>query len=142
MGAMLGKLGKWRTSPRLAAAVEFACLAPAVVLTIVGSIAWGGYFWLTHEIQAVANDALAAAVAELNVDDRESRAKAEAERALAARSNVLPGAMRLSVVSQPTKLTVLLVYDASRAPMFALRRLMPMPSPLIVRSASERLSAS
>lgn len=142
MGALLEKFGRWRTSPRLAAAVEVACLIPAAALLVVGLIAWGGYFWIAREIQAVADDALAAAVAEMNVEAREGSAKAEAARALATRSALLPGSMRLSVVSHPTELTVLLVYDASRSPMFALSRLMPMPSPVIVRSASERLSAS
>ncbi|WP_374570077.1 TadE/TadG family type IV pilus assembly protein [Phenylobacterium sp.] len=141
MGALIRKLARWRTSPRIATAMEMACLAPALALLVAGLLTWGGYFWLSRQIQAAADDALAAAVAEINVDAREGKAKAEAERALAASAALGSGTMQVSVVTQPRRLTVLLIYDASRSPMFALGRLMPMPSPMIVRSASRRLAS-
>jgi hypothetical protein len=136
MGAVFGQIGRWRASARVAKAVELACLVPAFVLLAAGLATWGGHFWLSHELQLVADHALAAASGELNLDSRESRARVEAEEAIAERAGLSAGLMRLSVVSTPRRLTVLLVYDASRTPMFALGRLLPGPSPVIVRSAS------
>ncbi|MFN3522389.1 MAG: hypothetical protein ACK4YQ_09080 [Phenylobacterium sp.] len=141
MGAWLGKIGRWRSSPRVAVAVEAACLAPALALLVLGASAWGGYFMLAHELQLVADDALAAAVAELDVENRERSAWAEAERHLTRHGGLAPDAMRLSVMAQPRQLTIMVVYDASRSPVFAFARLMPMPSPTIVRSASGRLDS-
>lgn len=112
-------------------------MAPAVSLLVLGLCAWGGYYWLGRQVQAVADEALAAAASELDSNAREGRAKAVAAKALLLHWPLSPSAMQLSVASRSDRLTVLMVYDVSRSPLFALEDVLPMPSPLIARSASE-----
>jgi len=44
-----------------ATAVEFAFLAPVLILILMGITGYGGYFWMSHSVQQLANDAARAA---------------------------------------------------------------------------------
>lgn len=134
--------GPYRVSPRLALAIEIACLTPALGLMILALVAWSGQVWYSRQVQHVADVALAAAVAEADVAARESRARAAAEQALSTRLHLPPRAMRLSLVSHSQRLTVLLVCDAARRPRSGLGWLSPASSSTIVRQASGRVRAA
>lgn len=142
MSARSKGTGPYRVSPRLALAIEAACLAPALGLLVLALVSWSGQAWYSRQVQHIADAALAAAVAEADVAARESRARAAAERALATRLHLPPGAMRLSLVSHSQRLTVLLVCDADRRSRSALGWLTPASSPTIVRQASGRVRAA
>lgn len=126
-----------RGSPDWASAVVLVCLAPAILVLLFEFVAWTGCFWLGQELQKVADEALAVAVSSQDPGQGEQRARAQAERALAGRLRLPPDSMALTFQSQAGRLSVLLVCDASEAPLFALQRLLPMPSPSFVRLATQ-----
>lgn len=115
--------------------MEIAFVAPAALLLLVGLGSWAGYYWLAREVQHLADDALLAAVVTPYAWERRDLALAMAQRSLA-RSGLGEAPLDLTVASRSGRITVQLIYDASDAPVFALARLMPMPSPTIVRLAS------
>lgn len=138
----LGRLfARWSGSPRRAFAMELAFVAPALALTLIGLTGWIGYFVLAQQVQDLADDALLAAAVTPYPRERQDLASAMAELSLK-RSRLAPAPMDLMVISSGHRITVQLIYDASKAPLFTLARLMPMPSPTIVRLASRSLETS
>src|ERR1700761_8291537 len=61
---------------RGAAVVEFAIIGPAFVVILLGIMSYGGYFWLAHSVQQLANDGARAAVAGLDANERQQLAQA------------------------------------------------------------------
>ena len=53
------RLGRDRSG---ATAVEFAFLAPVLIFILMGITGYGGYFWISHSVQQLANDAARAAI--------------------------------------------------------------------------------
>ena len=118
------------------AAIEFAIVGPALILLVMGMMAYGGYFWLAHSVQQTANDCARAAVAGLNADERQSLAQATMTTDLANSDVLTAPQATLTVNSQTNAITVTVSYDASKTPFFALNNLLPMPSSTIARSAT------
>jgi len=135
MGLLNRLFAHSRGSPRRAAILELAFVMPAVALFLVGLVGWTGYFILAGQVQKLADDALLAAVVTPYPRERQDLARAMAAMSLK-HSSLAPAPMDLMVVTRGDRITVQLVYDASETPLFALARLMPMPSPTIVRLAS------
>jgi Flp pilus assembly protein TadG len=129
MEKLVGLFATFRTSPRRALLVEVAFLTPAFALLALGGYEWGGYFWLQHRVQQVANQALAVAMASPNPEFRQSLARSAAERQLPDRIADLTFQV---AAGRPT---VRLAYDASGSPIFAAGRIVPLPPPIIVRLA-------
>jgi Flp pilus assembly protein TadG len=135
MGLLNRLFAHSRGSPRRAAILELAFVAPALALLLIGLVGWTGYFILARQVQKLADDALLAAAVTPYPRERQDLARAMAVMSLK-QSKLAPAPMDLMVVTRGGRITVQLVYDASEAPLFALARLMPMPSPTIVRLAS------
>lgn len=121
---------QFRTQPGRALAFEIACLVPALALLAVAGFGWGGYFWLQDRVQAAADRALAAAVAEPDPGRRPGLARAAAQRVLGA-----PPADLELLTDRKGRPTVRIVYDA-RSQRQDWGRLAPMPPAVIVRLAS------
>jgi hypothetical protein len=121
-----------RTQPRRALALEIACLVPALALAAGAGFGWGGYFWLQGRVQEAANRGLQAAAAAADPAHSRALARAAAEQVLGGPLADLD--LRSARGGQPT---LRLAYDASHSPVFALARISPMPSPIIVRLASQ-----
>ena len=104
------------------AAIEFAVLGPLLTMMLLGVMAYGGCFWMSHSIQQLANDAARSAVGGLSTAERQSLAQAT-----------------LSESEAGQTITVSIAYDASASVFWAMRGLVPMPPSTIVRKASIQL---
>jgi hypothetical protein len=116
-------------APGRALAFELACVAPAMLLLSLGGYAWGGYFWLDHQVQRAADVALAAAsqIAEPGRRDRAARAAVQA---------MLPLRAEVTLEARAGRLTAAVACDASGTAVFLVQKLLAPPPPLIVRVAS------
>lgn len=122
-----------------ASAVEFAIVLPVFVTMLFGIIAYGIYFGAVHGAAQLAADAARASVAGVS----------DAERADIARRHVAANALSYTVLD-PAKLTVeagpldgdvrqfrvSVRYDAKALPIWNFGPLLPLPDPIIVRSAT------
>lgn len=122
-----------------ATAVEFALLSPVLVLMLAGISGYGGYFWISHSVQQLANDAARAAVAGLDTTERTSLAQ-QAVSSETGGYSALDGSRVTTILNvNASALTVSVTYDASGSPFWAMRGLAPMPSTTVVRQAVIRL---
>lgn len=122
-----------------AAAVEFAFVGPLLVLMLCGIMGYGGYFWISHAVQQVANDAARAALAGLTLTEREALAREVLADEIDDYAYLDPSNAVARVVGQEHTVTVEIVYDASSSGFWALRQIVPMPSPSVTRTATVRL---
>ena len=118
-----------------AAAIEFAIVGPVFVLMLLGIVSYGGYFWMAHSVQQLANDGARAAVAGLSQSERtqlaQSTVTAETTSYAALRSSL----MTVSETEQSQAITVTVNYNAANSG-FWLAGFVPMPSTTISRSAT------
>lgn len=131
---------RWRKLDRAGvAAVEFAIIGPVLVLMLMGVFTYGGYFLTAQTIQQLANDSARAAIAGL--DDSERRAIAEnAMRDGIAAQDFLRGDLAaVDITRDGDVLAVRVTYDARDDLYWSFKSLVPVPSPLIRRTASIRL---
>lgn len=121
------------------AAVEFALVAPFLILIFLAVVVYGGWFWLAHSVQALAAEAARAAVAGLDPAEREALARAE----IAAQTSGLTGGAsgRLSVAVSETaeRLTVTVHMNLRDHPLTALAGPLPRPPVDLNRSAVVRV---
>jgi Flp pilus assembly protein TadG len=122
-----------------AAAVEFAIVGPMLIVLLMGIASYGGYFWLAHSVQQLANDSARAAMGGLDDTERQSLAKSSLDAGLANYAYLKPPAASVTVASQPQQIAITVNYDASGSPFWALGALIPMPPSLIRRQAVVRL---
>lgn len=126
-----------RRNQRGASVVEFALLAPVFVTLLFGMLGFGQYFYLSHSIQQIANNAARATVAGLNTAERTTIAHNAVTREGGAQESLIAGRLASSVSDVDGYTTVIVRYDASN---IALLRtgLVPMPSRMIERRALTR----
>ncbi|KRA62537.1 pilus assembly protein TadE [Caulobacter sp. Root656] len=121
-----------------ATAVEFAFLAPVLIFMLMGITGYGGYFWMSHSVQQLANDAARAAIPGSTAAERASLAKA-AVAASAGDAELIAAKLSTEVIDRDGRLTVAVSYDAAQSFAFAVRGVTPMPSDQIRRRASVQL---
>ena len=120
------------------AAIEFAMVAPFLLLMMFGLVVYGGWFWMAHSVQSLASEGARAAIAGLDPAERETLARGfidaqvgdlglQAERA-AVQVESTTGVIRVNVA-----------YDVSDHPLMALSALVPSPPRVIHRTAVVRL---
>ena len=114
-------------------------IAPVLLVMLFGLAAYGGYFWLSHAVQQLANDAARAAVGGLTTGERQSLAASTMAAEIPAYGALAPAQTSLAVTDTGQLVTISVSYDASASPFFAVQGLVPMPSPTIVRVAAIRL---
>lgn len=122
-----------------AAAVEFAILGPVFLVLLFGAMAWGNYFWLSHAVQQVANDAARAALAGIDSTERRTLALTSMADEIGDYANLKSSAASVQVDDAANRVTVTISYDASGSPFWSMAALVPMPSTLIRRQATVRL---
>jgi len=122
-----------------AAAVEFAVLLPLLTMMLMGIMAYGGVFWISHSVQQLANDAARSAVGGLSTAERQSLAQATLATEAPTYPNLTPTLASLSESESGQMVTVSIAYDASNSVFWALRSLVPMPPSTIVRQATIQL---
>lgn len=57
------------------AAIEFAIIAPMLILLLFAMVMYGGWFWMAHSVQSLASEGARAAVAGLDPVEREQLAR-------------------------------------------------------------------
>ena len=122
-----------------AAAIEFAIIGPIFMVLMFGIMAWGNYFWMSHAVQQVANDAARAALAGIDTTERKSLALTTLTEEIDDYAQLAPSSASVQVDDTAQRLTVTISYDASKSPFWAFKGLVPMPSTLIKRQATVRL---
>ena len=122
-----------------ATAVEFALLSPILIVMVAGITGYGGYFWISHSVQQLANDAARAAVAGLSSSERSNLAQQAMTSESGSYANLDISRARASVNDNATQLTASVTYDASGSAFWAMQGLAPMPSSTVVRQATIRL---
>ena len=122
-----------------AAAVEFAIVGPLLIMMLMGIVGWGGFFWISHAVQQVANDAARAAISGLDVTERASLANQVLATEIDDYAWLQLSAAKVTVTSQNQAVTVNVVYDASGTPFWVMKGIIPLPSTSISRSATVRL---
>ena len=120
-------------------AVEFAVLCPILTVMLLGIMAYGGCFWISHSVQQLANDAARAAVGGLSTAERQSLAQSTLTTEAPTYPNLTAALTSLTESESGQTVTVAVAYDASTSPFWALRTLVPMPSSTIVRQATIQL---
>ena len=119
--------------------VEFAFVGPILVVMLLGIVAYGGYFWVSHAVQQLANDAARAAVGGLDSSERTALAQSSLTGSMGNYAFLEPQAAQVTVTGDTTNLKIAVAYDASNSPFFAIKGLVPLPSSTITRQASIRL---
>lgn len=120
------------------AAIEFAMVAPLLILMMLGMVVYGGWFWMAHSVQSLASEGARAAIAGLDPVERETLARSfvgaqvgdlglQAERA------------SVEVESTPSVIRINVAYDISDHPLMALSAIVPSPPRVIRRTAVVRL---
>jgi Flp pilus assembly protein TadG len=138
--------GAWVSTLRIFArrtdgsvAIEFAIIAPVFFAMLLGIASYGGYFWIAHNVQELANDAARAALPGLTASERQSLAQTQLTTELAS-YGVLDSKLASASYSGDTSgYTVSISYNAANSGFWAAAGLVPMPSSTVVRSASIKL---
>jgi Flp pilus assembly protein TadG len=120
-------------------AVEFAILCPVLVLLLIGLMAYGGVFWISHSLQQLANDMARSTVGGLSTSERSSLALATFASEAPSYPNLDPAALTPSVSDDGQTVTARVAFDGSSSVFWAFRSLVPMPAPVVVRQASVQL---
>jgi Flp pilus assembly protein TadG len=135
----VSRLKNLLTDSRATSAIEFAVIAPVFLVLLFGIIAFGSYLAIVHGIQQLTAEAARASIAGLSDAERLSLA----QNNIAANVGLYPmlAAERLKVQSAATdtasgtfKVTV--QYDASDMFIFNLPHIVPMPDPVVIRTAA------
>lgn len=122
-----------------AVAVEFAFLAPILIFMMMGITGYGGYFWMSHSVQQMANDAARAAMPGLTAAERASLAQTSVVASAGDYAQLKASKVTTQVVDHDGRLTVKVSYNAADSFAFAMRGVAPMPSDQIQRQASVQL---
>lgn len=132
----------WRSALRDrsgASAVEFAIVGPLFLMMLMGIVAYGGYFWIAHAVQQVANDSARVAIGGLTASERASLAQSVLTSEIGSYAMLSASDASVTVADQNQTVTVTIAYDASKTPFWSLYRALPMPSSTVTRSATVRL---
>jgi Flp pilus assembly protein TadG len=121
------------------AAIEFAIVAPILMVFLMGIVCYGGYFWMAHSLQQLSNDAARAAVAGLTSSERLSLAQSTFNTEIADYSTLNPSLATVNYQGTDQEFTISVSYNAATTPFWVAAKLLPMPSTTIVRSAAIRL---
>jgi Flp pilus assembly protein TadG len=120
-------------------ALEFALIAPVFLAMLLGVISYGGYFWIAHSVQQLANDAARAAIAGLTQSEREQLAQNTLSVDIASDGVLDAKSASIGYSGDSSGYSISITYDASGSAFWAASGLVPMPSSMVVRRAAIRL---
>lgn len=124
---------------RGASAVEFALIAPLMLVLVFAIIVYGSWFWMAQSLQMMASEAARVAVAGLSADERESLVRSYVQSASAQSMGLDPDGIEVSVATDALSISVQLRYQASAHPLQAFAVLLPPPPAHIIRTAVVRI---
>lgn len=121
------------------AAIEFAFIAPALLAFVMGTVSYGGYFWMASSLQQLANDAARAAIAGLTDSERQSLAQSTFNSEITNYNMLSPGLASVNYQGSGQDFSISISYNAANTPFWAAASFLPMPSTTIVRTAAVKL---
>lgn len=116
------------------ALVEFALLAPVLLLLLMGMLGFAQYFLVSHSLQQLANDAARAAVAGITTTEREAIARASVAHGLTRLAFVETGAVEMTVDERSGRIGVTLSADPRSVAMLRAAYI-ELPDDILKRSA-------
>lgn len=122
------------------AAIEFAIVAPVLILLMMGIIAYGFYFGAMHSLQQIAADAARTSIAGLDELEREDLAR----RFVETHADGYPFIDRRKIAvevqdsSAGEQFTISLRYDAENLPIWNLLDSLPLPGKTMHRTSTIR----
>ena len=134
----MGKERQFSKSNRGVAAIEFAILAPLVVLLLFGIIAYGIFFGAAHSVQQLAANSARAAMGGLDEEERQQLVDQYVATATADSGLIRKTYLDVEL-STPEGLDDFLMvtvsYDATHLPMWNLYAGLPLPEKTITRKS-------
>lgn len=130
---------KFRKSRDGAAAVEFAIVVPLFLMMVFGIIIYGAYLAVVHGVQQLAAEAARSSIAGLSDDERQQLAQSYVTDNVKSYPLISPAKLSVDAGAASDNANVYVVtvhYDASGMFIYALPKIVPAPSPDIVRSAA------
>ncbi len=124
---------------RGSAAIEFALAGPLFVVLLMGLVVYGGWFWMAQGVQHLAAEGARAAVAGLDVGERDRLARAAVIDGAHGATILHPERLSVAVIDDAREIRVTVTYDAAREPILAMAGLVPSPPTTIRRSAAVRV---
>jgi Flp pilus assembly protein TadG len=122
-----------------ASAVEFALVAPLLLVILFGMVAFGWYLAVVHGVEQLAAEAARSSVAGLTDTERSSLARTYVTSNIGAYPFMSPTNLTVNAAASSSNANVFVVtvsYDASKTVIYSLSGLLPVPSPNIARSAA------
>ena len=120
------------------AAVEFAIIAPVLMLVLFGVIAYGIFFGVANSVQQLASNSARAAMGGLTVEERQALVNDYVEAYLARDGLLMADHLKVEVApleSDETILAVRVTYDAGELPVWNLYDGLPPPERIIERQS-------
>jgi Flp pilus assembly protein TadG len=121
------------------AAIEFAFIAPALLAFVMGTVSYGGYFWMASSLQQLANDSARAAIAGLTDSERQSLAQSTFNSEILNYNMLSPSLATVNYQGSGESYAISISYNAANTPFWAASGFLPMPSTTIVRTAAVKL---
>jgi Flp pilus assembly protein TadG len=123
-------------------AIEFAIVAPILILLLFGMVAYGIYLGASHSIQQIAADAARTAVAGLDESERISLADGYIDHNVAGYPFIDKAKLALDIRDNPddaNEFTVAIRYDARDLPIWNLLPDLPLPGTTIRHASTIRI---
>lgn len=122
-------------------AVEFALVAPVLLVIVLGTMVFGLYFGVAHSVQQLASEAARAAVPGLTEQERGALARRFVAESIGSYGLLRASSLTVTAAfdpADPDLFRVTLVYDASGLGLSLFAALLPVPIERVERRAVVR----
>lgn len=132
---------RWKAVRRFAdqsgtAAIEFAIIAPVLMLFLLGIVCFGLMLGTYNAVQQLAAEAARASVAGLSDSERNQIANSYVSSNIAGYQMIDPSKLIVATYAQPDTYRVTLSYDVSNTVVYKLSGVFKSFNPIIILSAS------
>jgi Flp pilus assembly protein TadG len=121
--------------------IEFAIVAPVLIVILAGVVVYGLYFATVHNVQQIAAEAARASIAGMDQAERRTLATQAITNTIGSYSLLKPDRISVAVAAMAADSNyyeVTVTYDASHLGIWSLNGLVPMPSSTIQRASTVR----
>ena len=127
---------RWIPDQRGTSAVEFAFVAPLFITLLLGIVAFGSVISVDNGLQQIVAEAARASIGGLSDTERDQLARASVTNTVASYAFIDPNKMSVSTDDPSTgAFRVSVTYDMSSLIAYQLIRFLPLPMPVVTRSA-------